>query len=82
VVANNAQYKILKVCGNVMELPQMAANKYLGMDLVGPEVDFVGLARSFGMEAHRVTEPDELSGRVRDCLADPKPILFDVLIER
>jgi benzoylformate decarboxylase len=82
VVANNAQYKILKVCGNVMELPQMAAKKYLGMDLIEPEVDFVGLARSFGVEAHRVTEPGELSDRVRDSLADPKPILFDVRIER
>jgi len=82
VVANNAQYKILKVCGNVMELPQMAANKYLGMDLVEPEVDFVGLAHSFGVEAHRVTEPDELSDRMRDSLADPKPTLLDVPIER
>ncbi len=82
VVANNAQYKILKVCGNVMELPQMAANKYMGMDLVEPEVDFVGLARSFGVEAHRVTGPDELSDRVRDSLADAKPIVFDVPIER
>ena len=52
------------------------------MDLVEPEVDFVGLARAFGVEAYRVAEPDELSDRVRDFLADPKPILFDVPIER
>jgi benzoylformate decarboxylase len=82
VIANNAQYKILKVSGNVMQLPQMAQKNYLGMDLVEPEVDFVGLARSFGIEAHRVTEPDELSERMRDSLNRTEPILLDVSIER
>jgi len=82
VVANNAQYKILKDCGNVMGLPRMVDKEYLGMDLVDPEVDFTGLARAFGVEAHRVCEPDELSERVRDGLAGTKPILLDVPIER
>jgi benzoylformate decarboxylase len=82
VIANNAQYKILKLSGAVMKLPQMAQQKYLGMDLIEPEVDFVGLAHSFGVEAHRVTEPDELSERVRDSLNRAEPILLDVPIER
>lgn len=82
VIANNAQYKILKVSGNVMQLPQMAQNRYLGMDLVEPEVDFVGLARSFGVDAHRVTEPDDLGERLRDSLDRTEPILLDVSIER
>lgn len=82
VIANNAQYKILKVCGNLLPLPEMAKGNHLGMDLAGPEVDFVGLARSFGVEAHRVTEPDELSDRLRAALAGDGPVLFDVPIER
>ncbi len=82
IIANNAQYKILKVSGNVMQLPQMAQNRYLGMDLVEPEVDFVGLARSFGVEAHQLTEPDDLSERLRDSLDRTEPILLDVSIER
>ena len=82
VIANNAQYKILKVSGNVMQLPQMARNRYLGMDLVEPEVDFVGLARSFGVEAHQLTEPDDLGERLRDSLDRTEPILLDVSIER
>jgi benzoylformate decarboxylase len=56
--------------------------RYLGLDLVEPEVDFVGLARSFGVAAHRVTEPDELSERVHDALNRTEPILLDVPIER
>jgi hypothetical protein len=30
------------------------------MDLVEPEADFVGLADSFGVLAHRITDPDDL----------------------
>jgi thiamine pyrophosphate-dependent acetolactate synthase large subunit-like protein len=81
-VSVNAQYKILKVSGAVMQLPHMTQKKYLGMDLAEPEVDFVGLARSFGVKAHQVTEPDELSERVRDSLNQTEPILLNVPIER
>jgi thiamine pyrophosphate-dependent acetolactate synthase large subunit-like protein len=45
-------------------------------------VDFVGLARAFGVEAHRVTEPDELSERVRGSLAGNRPQLLEVPIAR
>ncbi len=82
VIANNAQYKILKVSGEVMSLPQMAQNNYLGMDLVEPEVDFVNLARSFGVEAHRVADPDELSQRMRNLHNQTEPVLLDVPLER
>lgn len=79
VVCNNAQYKILKVCGDVMELPRLESGAP-GMNLTGPAVDFVGLARSLGVEAHRIREPDELSDRVRDSLAGDVPRLLEVPI--
>jgi benzoylformate decarboxylase len=50
--------------------------------LVQPEIDFVGMARSLGVEARRITEPEELSERVREALAGDKPQLFDVAIRR
>jgi len=82
VIANNAQYKILKVCGDVMQLPQMSRRRYVGMDLIEPQIDFVSLAGSFGVEAHRVEEPNDLSDHLQDWLVRPRPILFDVPIER
>jgi benzoylformate decarboxylase len=82
ILCNNAQYQILKHCGDAMPLPNMAARQYLAMDLVQPEIDFVGLARSLGVEAHRVTEPEDLSERVRESLAGDKPMLFDVPLAR
>jgi benzoylformate decarboxylase len=82
LIANNAQYKILKVSGDVMQLPQMMQRNYVAMDLVQPEVDFVGLARSLGVEAARVTGPDELSERIAAALQRTEPLLLDVPIER
>jgi benzoylformate decarboxylase len=82
VIANNTQYKILKESGIVMQLPQIVRGNYLAMDLVEPEVDFVGLARSFGVQAHRVAGPDELGDRLRDSFSQSQPVLLDVSIER
>jgi benzoylformate decarboxylase len=82
VLCNNTQYQILKHCGDAMPLPNMAAKQYLAMDLVQPEIDFVALAHSLGVEAHRITEPEELSERVRESLAGGKPMLFDVPLAR
>lgn len=82
VVANNAQYKILKNSGDVLRLPHMLQRLYVGTDLVQPEVDFAGLARSLGVEAARIGGPDELSEILRAWLDDPRPLLLDVPIER
>jgi benzoylformate decarboxylase len=65
-----------------MPLPNMAAKQYLAMDLVRPEIDFVSLSRSLGVDARRITEPEELSECVRESLSGDKPQLFDVTIAR
>ena len=82
VVCNNAQYQILKIGAKGIHLPRALEGKYEGLDLTGPEIDFVALARSLGVEAHRVTEPDELAERVRESLANHKLVLYDVPIRR
>ncbi|MBX7165053.1 MAG: hypothetical protein K1X74_01770 [Pirellulales bacterium] len=82
VICNNAQYQILKVGAQGMKLPQASAGRFVGLDLNEPEVDLVGLARSLGVEAQRVTEPDELSALLRESFAGDRPRLFDVPIQR
>jgi len=82
VICNNAQYQILKLCGRSLNLPEAEQEHFVGVDLVGPELDYLSLARGFGVEAHRVTEPDELADRVAAALKGDKPILFDVPISR
>ena len=82
VIPNNAQYQILKIGAAGLQLPQALAGKFHGMDLVEPEIDMVSLARSLGVEAVRISEPDELSEAVRQSLAGDKPRLIDVPISR
>ena len=78
VVANNRQYLILKNCGKVMPLPEMAAAHHIGMDLVDPAIDFVALAQSLGVEAEHIENPESLSDRVRDSLQADRPLLLEV----
>jgi benzoylformate decarboxylase len=82
VICNNAQYQILKIGAQGLDLPGAKSGRFIGMDLQQPEVDFVGLARALGVEAQRVSEPDELSELVKESLAGDRPRLFDVPLER
>jgi benzoylformate decarboxylase len=78
VIANNAQYQILKVCGDVMSLEKLSDPACPGMNLTDPTIDFVGLSRALGVEAQRVTEPDELTERLRVSLSGDKPLVLEV----
>jgi benzoylformate decarboxylase len=83
VIANNAQYQILKAGAANLGLPAAVAGQFIGMDLRGPEIDMVSLARAMGVEAQRVSEPEELAEKVKSSLAaQDRPRLFDVPIER
>lgn len=82
VIANNAQYQILKIGAAGMKLPHALASQFTGMDLIEPEIDMVALAKSFGIDAIRVTEPDELSKAVKRSLVSDRPQLIDVPISR
>lgn len=82
VICNNAQYQILKGGAAGMQLPHATQGQFEGMDLTGPEIDMVQLARSLGLKAERITEPDVLSDKLRESLAADVPRLFDVSISR
>ncbi|MGC4002767.1 MAG: thiamine pyrophosphate-dependent enzyme [Pirellulales bacterium] len=82
VVPNNASYQILKVGARGLGLEHAKSGRYVGLDLDGPRIDYVGLANSFGVEAVRVTEPDELAERMRASWSRETPILFEVPIDR
>jgi thiamine pyrophosphate-dependent acetolactate synthase large subunit-like protein len=49
---------------------------------VQPEIDYVRLAQSLGVEARRITDPEELSQAVRQSLACSEPRLFEATIAR
>ena len=76
VIANNRSYRILKERLKSMR----GSERYIGMDLREPEIDFVGLAQSMGVPARRITEPDEVVPALRAAMASGAPSLLDVRI--
>ena len=82
LVCNNAQYQILKIGARGLGLPQAMQDRFEGLDIDGPQVDLVGLARSLGVEAHRVTELDELADRLTNGWNRDKPLVLEVPITR
>jgi|TARA_B100000809_G_scaffold216406_1_gene222079 benzoylformate decarboxylase len=78
VIANNKSYRILKDRLQAFQ----GNNNFIGMDFHDPEIDFVGLAQSFGLKAWRVTEPDDIAPALRQGLGDGSgPHLIDVVID-
>ena len=82
VVANNTEYRILKDCAEVLKLPKATAGEFVGLDIKGPAIDYIGLAESLGVSARRVTEADELSEAVRESLAGDTPQVIEVPVRR
>ncbi len=81
VILNNASYRILKQRMNNMRGHAAQTDLYVGMDLVNPRVDFVGLARSLGVAAERATTIAEATALIRRGLAGKSPLLIDVQMD-
>ncbi|MGW5869025.1 thiamine pyrophosphate-binding protein [Streptomyces sp. NPDC055239] len=73
VVADNREYSILK---DNWRLSEPNPEKFIGMDLAQPAVDFVALAESMGVHGRRVTTSGQLSEAVADGYRTPGPFLI------
>lgn len=77
VIPNNGGYRILK-----QRLLAFHGNKqFIGMDLADPEIDFVGLARSMGVSAQRVSDPAEVRDVLGDAFRRGQPNLVEVMVD-
>lgn len=78
VICNNGGYRIIK-----QRLKLFHGNDhYIGMDFKEPALDWVGLATSMGMNAVRVTEPDQLDAVLKKaCSGQHGPSLVDVVVD-
>jgi benzoylformate decarboxylase len=76
IIANNRGYRIIKERLVAMR----SSSRFTGMDLRDPEIDLVGLARSFGVAARRVTDPQDIAPALREAFASGAPNLVDVRV--
>jgi benzoylformate decarboxylase len=82
VVMNNAGYAIIKSGTRAQKGRAYETDTYLGMDLVGPEIDFVSLAHGLGLGAASASNPDELRNALRRALTHDGPFLLDCKLDR
>jgi benzoylformate decarboxylase len=76
VIANNRSYRILKE----RLISMRKSERFVGMDLRDPEIDFVSLARSMGVAAQRVADPQGLAPTLREAMRAGGPQLVEVMI--
>jgi benzoylformate decarboxylase len=76
IVANNRGYRIIKE----RLVSFRKSDRFTGMDLRDPDIDFVSLAESFGLGARRVTDPQDIAPALREAFASGAPNLVDVRV--
>jgi benzoylformate decarboxylase len=82
VILNNSSYRILKQRTNAMKSLAAQTDTYVGMDLTNPRIDFIGLATSLGLTAHKASTVAEVRELLPRALASGGPVLIDVEMDR
>ena len=76
VVANNRGYRIIKE----RLVAFRKTDRFTGMDLRDPDIDFISLAASFGLAARRITDPQDIAPALREAFASGRPNLVDIRV--
>ena len=77
IIANNSGYRIIKE-----RLESFHKNtNFIGMDFKEPPIDFIKLSESMGIESTRITEPNNLSKKIKKIVKNKGPHLIDIKLE-
>ncbi len=76
IIANNRGYRIIKE----RLVSFRNTDKFTGMDIREPDLDFVSMAKSFGLAARRVSDPQDIAPALREAFASGKPNLIDIRV--
>ncbi len=80
LVFANRKYQILRAEMRHVGAREIGPKAASLLDIGQPDVDWVALARGFGVEAHRVHDMDQLSSQVDRGLAARGPYLIEVVL--
>ena len=83
VILNNRVYRILKYNMNRFRAAAKVEGRtsYPHLDLTDPDIDYVAVARGFGVAGRRVTEPGALGPAVGEAFASGAPCLLEVVVD-
>ena len=77
VIVNNRSYRIIK--DRLVALRK--SERFVGMDLTQPDIDFVAVAQGMGVSAQRLTRPHDVASALRDAIGSGRPHLLEVVVE-
>jgi benzoylformate decarboxylase len=83
VILHNRSYRILKFnLDNYQRRFGLPGDRpYPHMDLTEPEIDFVAIARGFGVAGEQVSKPEDIRSALARAFESGKPYLLDVLVD-
>jgi len=76
VITHNRGYRILKE----RLVSMRKSDRFVGMDIRDPVIDFCALAQSMGVAARRITDPQDFAPALRDAAASGAPRLLEVMV--
>jgi benzoylformate decarboxylase len=82
VIFNNTSYRILKQRLHAQRGLAAQVDRFVGMELVDPAIDYVGLARSLGIAAERAKTVHETTDLIAQGIKSNAPLLIDVPLDR
>jgi benzoylformate decarboxylase len=81
VIINNHAYMAVKSVLCAYGGRSEAKQRYLGCELENPPIDFVLLAKGFGVPAQRCFSPNEFKQAVEEALKQKGPALIEVVVD-
>ncbi|MEI6383666.1 MAG: thiamine pyrophosphate-dependent enzyme [Betaproteobacteria bacterium] len=76
IIANNKGYRIIKE----RLVSMQGSDRFIGMDMNDPAIDFCQLAQSMGMKSVKVSDPIQLSSVLKAGIESGKPNLIEVIV--
>lgn len=81
IVMNNTEYNILKNYSRAQPHYRSAGtNRFIGMDMTDPPIDFVALARAHGLPAQRVEHAGAIAAAVENGLRSARANVIELVI--
>jgi benzoylformate decarboxylase len=76
LIINNRSYRIIKE----RLVSFRNSDRFVGMDLRDPAIDFVAMAQGLGMQAQRISDPGKISSALNEAVRGGVPNLVEVIV--
>ncbi len=76
LIINNRSYRVIKE----RLLAWRNSNRFVGMDIRDPAIDYVAVAEGLGMKAQRISEPGDIRSALNAAIRNGIPNLIEVIV--